>query len=292
MSKKTTMILLTCLLILFFLFIGLLHILSHSFNSPDYAIDAYFNDLNIEYTVHKENIKGHHVRYVETGLKADSSTLLLFIHGAPGTWDAFKEYLADFDLNNEFRMISIDRLGYGGSEFGKSQVDLEKHADIIIGILEKYHKTRSIIVSHSYGSPISAVVASKVPSIVDGLIMCAPVNDYNSEPVLWYSKLADLKVMRFLLPTFITVATDEKMNHIQSLKNISQHWDNVKCPILVYHGTDDSLAPYTGNVEFMKANYAEDQLTVVTEDEGGHLLIWFKAASFKRLILEFYNSIR
>ena len=108
--------------------------------------------------------------------------------------------------------------------------------------------------------------------------------------MLWYAKVANWKISRLVLPVFVKVATDEKMSHRQALKNISEHWDNIQCPVLHYHGTDDSIAPYTENIEFSKNNIKPELLTMVTEQDGGHLLIWFKGATFKELIIDFIRQ--
>ncbi len=277
--------------VLLVLFIVILNIISSTLNSPDYAIKAYFEDLNVEYQIHRTDYNGRELRYVETGIQEDSIPLLFFIHGAPGSWDAFKEYLADYDLNRAFRLISMDRIGYGGSSLGKSESDLTIHADAALHILEKYNPSECIVISHSYGSPISAVMATRKPDKIQGLVMCSPVNDYISEPLKWYAKLANWKIVRCVMPAIVNVATDEKITHKTSLKNIEAIWSHVKCPVFHYHGNEDILAPYNGNVEWSHNYLKNAPLTVRTEEEAGHLLIWFKAETFKNIIIDFYRSI-
>lgn len=279
------------ILTLLVLFLLIINFLSVSLNSPDYAIEAYFEDLNVNYQIHRIPFKDKTLRYVETGLQSDSVPLLFFIHGAPGTWDAFKEYLADYDLNQNFRLISMDRLGYGGSEKGQSETDLEIHADAANQILKKYRSSKTIIVSHSYGSPISVIMATKEPTLIDGLVMCSPVNDPESEPLKWYSYLANLNVSRLVLPDFIDVASDEKMSHRNSLEKVMRFWKEVQCPVLQYHGKKDNLAPFKGNVDHSMQHFQKNKLTIIPEEKGAHLLIWFKSATFKNIILNFYENL-
>ncbi|NNE26886.1 MAG: alpha/beta hydrolase [Saprospiraceae bacterium] len=276
--------------VLFILALLIINIMASVFNSTDYAIDEYFSKLNTPFQIHRTPYQGDELRFVETGIQNDTVPLLLFIHGAPGTWDAFKQYLADYDLNQNIRLVSMDRLGYGGSHFGQSERSIEKHALAALHILDKYENREVYVVSHSYGGPISAVMASLAPEKISGLIMCAPVNDPDSEPLAWYAKVANWKIARAVLPAFVDVATDEKMSHRQALRNIKDHWKNVQCPVLHYHGTEDSLAPFDGNVKFSKQNIHPDLVRFITDSGGGHLLIWFKAATFKQIILDFISQ--
>ena len=56
------------------------------------------------------------LHYVKTG--ADTLPTIFFVHGSPGSWDAFKIYLMDTALLQHFRLISVDRPGFGYSSFG------------------------------------------------------------------------------------------------------------------------------------------------------------------------------
>ena len=44
---------------------------------------------------------------------------LLFIHGTPGSWTAFSGYLANPTLQENYFMVSVDRLGWGESAVPK-----------------------------------------------------------------------------------------------------------------------------------------------------------------------------
>ena len=45
--------------------------------------------------------------YAETG--SDTNQMVLFVHGAPGSWDAFMKYLGDTALMRRAHLISVDR---------------------------------------------------------------------------------------------------------------------------------------------------------------------------------------
>jgi len=69
---------------------------------------------------------GHAVFYAHAGAK--ELPLLLFIHGAPGRWYGYIDYLSDSTLLKNFQMISIDRAGYGNSAKGGAVTSIAQQA--------------------------------------------------------------------------------------------------------------------------------------------------------------------
>jgi pimeloyl-ACP methyl ester carboxylesterase len=60
---------------------------------------------------------------------------LFFVHGSPGSWDAYKQFLEDSDLLKKFRIVSIDRPGFGYSQFGDA-MNLENQSRIIYPLID------------------------------------------------------------------------------------------------------------------------------------------------------------
>jgi pimeloyl-ACP methyl ester carboxylesterase len=61
---------------------------------PFGASKPFFQDKNLLFD-------GHNLHYIETG-NAQKPTLI-FLHGSPGSWNAFKEYLQDTTLLKKYR---------------------------------------------------------------------------------------------------------------------------------------------------------------------------------------------
>jgi pimeloyl-ACP methyl ester carboxylesterase len=72
------------------------------------------------------------LHYAKTG--ADTLPTLFFVHGSPGSWIKFGKYLMDTDLLKKYRMISIDRPGFGYSNFGQAK----KYRDNLISLADSY----------------------------------------------------------------------------------------------------------------------------------------------------------
>ena len=83
---------------------------------PDIKQKKNFQQEGIDLRTFTLEEDGHHLHYATTG--NDSLPTIFFVHGTPGSWDAFEKYLKDKELLHKFRLVSIDRPGFGYSDFG------------------------------------------------------------------------------------------------------------------------------------------------------------------------------
>ncbi len=222
------------------------------------------------------------LRYIMTD--SSKSHMLLLIHGAPGDWSNYKQYLQDADLISQFNVVAVDRMGYGRSNQGKSLVSITDQTYAIQEVINHLLPDRLILVGHSYGGPISAYLSTINTETCSGVIMVAPVNNPDTEQIKWYASLA--AGLRWILPGMINVATDEKFHHPKALKDISDIWQKITCPITHIHGTDDELADCESNISYSKDMIPPSVLTTVKLEKEGHLLIWDKYNLVKSTILK------
>ncbi|MFT6809828.1 MAG: pimeloyl-ACP methyl ester carboxylesterase [Saprospiraceae bacterium] len=105
------------------IFIGILHLVAPYVMGNDNSAESFFEPLNLAYSESFTAIGEVNLHAITVG---DSSlrSLILFIHGTPGSWMDFREYLADSLLRNRFRMIALDRPGQGLSNYGESMVSI------------------------------------------------------------------------------------------------------------------------------------------------------------------------
>src|SRR5665213_2489809 len=92
-----------------------------------------FQKKGITLTTRTMYIRGHGLHYVSVG--TDTMRTIVFVHGSPGSWDAFSPYLQDSTLRTRFRMISIDRPGFGYSDYGTA-LHIQQGCDIISSFLD------------------------------------------------------------------------------------------------------------------------------------------------------------
>jgi pimeloyl-ACP methyl ester carboxylesterase len=92
------------------------------------AVEGQFPD-----SYHTVTHAGRTMHYVRTGL---GKHLVVFVHGSPGSWDAFAEFMIDPDLIRSATLISVDRLGFGKSEPGQAEKSLGPQSILIARIIE------------------------------------------------------------------------------------------------------------------------------------------------------------
>lgn len=267
-----------------------LHLGARSFIGTASSAHDYFEKTNTPYQLDSVNYNGRILEYYSTGLDTPGSPIILFIHGAPGSWIGFKEFLVNDRLRDMAKLLSMNRPGYGHNSDGIATVSIADQTKAVKLILDKYKSSKVMLVGHSYGGPILGKLAADYPDQIDAGFMIAPVNDPESEPVKWYAYLCDLPILRSILPSFIQVATAEKMSHKAELGKIISDWNKITVPILHYHGALDNLAPFEQNIAFSKKHIDPNCLQLVTNETHDHLVIWDKTNVILGLIIRLFNE--
>lgn len=113
---------------------------------------AFFETTNTDF-IDKTVILGEYkIHYLQTG--DNQNPTLFFVHGSPGSWDAYKEYLKDTLLLQKYRMIAIDRPGFGYSNFSNAE-DLQTQAERITLFLKSIDNKKPItLIGHSMGGQL------------------------------------------------------------------------------------------------------------------------------------------
>lgn len=224
-----------------------------------------FAKRNIKFQSEYYKIKNRTIHYVITG--NDTLPTIVFIHGSPGSWDAFKRYLEDSALQRHYRMISIDRPGFGYSDFGDA-LNLNEQASLIGIILKHIQNGKPVcLVGHSLAGPLIMKLAANNAALpITNLVMLAGSVDPSEEkPETWRSTL-DRTPLRYFIPGAMRPSNAELLLFKQDVYETSKDMQRVTCCVLIMHGDKDDFVP-PGN-----ALFAQKNLTHAKEVK----LIWFK----------------
>ncbi len=238
-----------------------------------------------------EGKNGRHVHYAETG--SDTLPLVFFIHGAPGAWHYYINYLDDSTLLEHAHMISVDRPGYGKSDYGKSLTSIREQARLLHAIIvERSNNQPVILVGRSYGGPIAARIAMDYPADVHALVMLAPALDPAKEKFWWFSKPAKSSIVSWLLPDAVNVASEEKFSHVKELEEMLPLWDSVRAPSTVVVGSADNIVD-TANFSFAKRKLrnAKSKKFIWIKD-APHNISDTQPALVREIILDYADSLR
>lgn len=202
-----------------------------------------------------------------------SKPALVFIHGSPGSWDAFKSYLVDKRLLEKYYLVSIDRPGFGYSDFGEAQ-PLAFQTALIHEALQKLKLKNISLVGHSMGGPIVCDLAAQHTERYDRIfVLSGSVDPAAEKPEKW-RKIIKSKAVRYFVPTVLRASNDELFWLKTDLYDLENRLKNIVASVTVIHGTNDRLVPYA-NVEFMKkALKNAKNLNVITIDKADHFIPW------------------
>ena len=264
---------------------GLLALLSRcvQIRMSDKKVKAYFAGSPGQPVFAFTKAGAHSIHYASLG--ADTLPMVVFVHGSPGSWDAFIGFFKDSLLLDKARLISVDRPGFGKSNLGKPQRSLKAQAAALVPILEMSRSTtRPILVGHSLGGPLIARLAMDYPQLVGSLILVAPSVDPALEPKEWYRKVGDLLLVRPLLPAEIDVSNQEILPLKGELTRMLPGWKTLTLPITVIQGENDQLVP-AANADFVKRSAVNAPVRVVMIPGMNHFIPWNRPDVIREAIL-------
>ena len=217
-------------------------------------------------------LDGRSIHYAETGV--ENGPVVLFIHGTPGSWQAFGAYLGDAELAAKARLISLDRPGFGNSDPGNLDLSFASQATLFKKIVEPYLSSGPVIlVGHSLGAPVAARMAMDYPEMFAGLLLVAPSLDPELEYPRWYNLAADLLLISWLVPEQLALANREVMALRPELQDMVPLWSKIRVPVVLIQGMEDDLVD-PGNADFAERVIGDGQLKVVRVDGEGHFILW------------------
>ena len=233
---------------------------------------AFFATSKTEYIDVSLPIEEYTIHYIETGNK-NASTLFLD-HGSPGSWDAYKDYLKDSLLLPKYRLIAIDRIGFGYSNFGEA-VNLKTQAEVLERFVNLTSNGKPIyLIGHSLGGPVIVQMATDKPNQYKQLIILAGAVDPNAEkPEKWRS-IIKTKPLRYIIPGALRPANDELWWLKEDLFLLKPNLKNITSKVTIIHGTKDPLVPFS-NVAFMRREFINvKSLEIIPIENANHFIPW------------------
>ena len=233
---------------------------------------TFFTTSKTNYIDSSKEIDGFTIHYIETGNK--NASTLFFVHGSPGSWDAYKDYLKDSLLLSKYRMISIDRIGFGYSDFGKAE-NLKTQSYII----EKFTKLTAngkpiYLIGHSLGGPTIVQMAAEKPKDYSAIIILAGSVDPKAEKPETWRAIIKTTPIRYIIPGALRPSNDELWYLKNDLIQLKPKLQNITSKVIIIHGTKDPLVPYS-NVAFMRREFVNAKsLEIISIKDANHFIPW------------------
>lgn len=267
------------------LVLGLWLVLAQScftFRTPDKKVIASFREKGIELKTRYVKSGDYAIHYVQSG--ADTLPTLVFIHGTPGSWTAFEPYHADSLLLSRFRMISIDRPGFGYSNFGKA-INQEQQSALMLPVIRSFKNGKPLwLVGHSLGGATVLQLELDSPGISDGLVIISgSIDPALEKPERWRYVVARTP-LKLLLPGAFRPSNEELIYLKEDLKIMKPRLSEIRPPVFFIHGDTDKWVP-PSNVDFgMKMLTGSAKLDTAWIS-GGHFIPWTAFESVRDYLL-------
>lgn len=234
--------------------------------------ETFFTQSKTNYVDSSKEIEGYTIHYIETGNK--NASTLFFVHGSPGSWDAYKDYLKDSLLLSKFRMIAVDRIGFGYSNFGKAE-NLKTQSNIIEKFTKQIANGKPIyLIGHSLGGPTIVEMAAEKPNDYATLIIIAGSIDPKAETPENWRAIIKVKPIRYIIPGALRPANDELWWLKSDLYDLKPKLQNITSKVIIIHGTKDQLVPYS-NVAFMRREFVNAKsLDIISIKDANHFIPW------------------
>jgi pimeloyl-ACP methyl ester carboxylesterase len=242
------------------------------FRMADSKAKKTFDEKGIAVSFYNEPTDNINLHYVKTG--ADSLPTLFFVHGSPGSWDAFTIYMLDSALLHYFRIISIDRPGFGYSDFGNA-LHLEEQAVLIQKIIQKENNKKPVhLIGHSIGGPVIVQLAQDHPDAFASLTLLAGSISPKDEPKEYWRYLFMYTPIRWLMPGAFKPSNDEIMYFKKDLYRIDTGYARVKIPVTFIHGDADKFVTVK-NVDYGKKKLTNNPaVKIIIIPGAGHFIPW------------------
>lgn len=245
-------------------------------------INDYFTNKPMKPQFSTYQVGGRSIYYASVG--ADTLPMVLFIHGAPGSWVDYIKYFGDSNLVSKAHLVALDRPGYGKSGKGKPVTSITQQAEMIKPLLDlNKSKYPVILVGHSYGGPIAVRLA--MDEKVKAMLLLAPQVDPDHEKQFAINKLAGLKVIQWMMPGMLMTAYCEKKTHVDELKKLDSDWNKISTPTIYMFGEKDQIVP-PENAAYAKRKLTNAPLEVIAFPNENHFIPWTQQDSVTKVILK------
>lgn len=242
-----------------------------------------FSKRKVDLSIHDTIIKNRNLHFASTGV--DTLPTLVFIHGSPGSWMNYANYMWDPALGRKFKMISIDRPGFGYSGFGKP-LHLHEQCEIILPVLQSVKNEKPMyLFGHSMGAPVAIQLAAMDPLLFKGLVIAAGSIDVSQEKKETWRKIMAVKPLYWTLPGAFGPSNTELLFLKSDLLPLQKQFAKVICEVHFIHGSKDTWVPIQNIAYGKKMMVNAKRITVDTIYNADHQIPWKNRDRIIKLLL-------
>ncbi|HSF45929.1 MAG TPA: alpha/beta hydrolase [Chitinophagaceae bacterium] len=245
-----------------------------TFRISDDKAQSIFARKGLELKTNTIKVNGKDIHYAMVG--NDTLPTLVFLHGSPSAWNAFLSYMQDPELLFHFRMVSIDRPGFGFSDFGYA-LPLDEQSKLLMPVFREIRNNKPIyLAGHSLGGPLVVKMAADAPDLFAGIMLISGSVDPGLEPREQWRFFMENAPFKYFLPGSFRPSNTELVYFKKDVIALVPDFLKVKCAVYLVHGDKDTWVP-PANVEFAKQKLVNaSKVKVLMLPGGTHFIPWTK----------------
>ena len=254
-----------------------------SFRITDEEAKKQFQQKGVELNINNIKVGTRNIHYASVG--DESKPMLVFVHGTPGSWNAFMGYMEDKSLVEHFRIVSVDRPGFGYSDFG-NVVNLAAQSKILNDWLAKISNGKPVyLVGHSLGGPLVAKMAADAPDSYKGLVIISgSIDPAEEKPERWRVVLFKTP-LNYFIPGAFRPSNKELWWLKSDLRSLKDDFGKIHIPVYFIHGDNDTWVP-PGSVSFGKKMLSNsNQIGELMLPKGNHFIPWTHFKEIRDVLL-------
>lgn len=245
-----------------------------------------FKSKNVPLQMHDTVVNNCHLHYAVCG--EDNLPTLVFVHGSPGSWMHYMKYMWDEDLRKKYRIVAIDRPGFGYSNFGKA-MHLQEQCKIILPVLQSLKTAKPMyLVGHSMGGPVVVKLAADNSSLFKTVVIVAGAIDIKQEAKETWRHIMNVHPLYWCLPGAFGPSNTELLYLKKDLLPLQNDFKNITCNILFVHGDKDTWVPIENIAYGKKMMVNAASINADTLHGADHQIPWKKREQLKQILLQLY----
>ena len=245
-----------------------------------------FKSKDVPLTIYDTVINKHHLHYAVCG--PDTLPTLVFIHGSPGSWMNYMKFMWDTAMRKKFRVVAIDRPGFGYSDFGKA-MHLQDQCKMIMPVLEKLKTGQPMFLAgHSLGGPVVVKLAADNPSLFKTVVIIAGAIDINQEAKETWRHIMNVRPLYWALPGAFGPSNTELLYLKKDLLPLQNDFKNITCNVLFVHGDKDTWVPIKNIAYGTTMMVHAASIKADTIHGADHQIPWKNQDRLKEILLGLY----
>ena len=174
--------------------------------------------------------------------------VILYFHGNAGDLSRWGK-ITEFFVEKDYDVLVMDYRTYGKSKGKLSEQALYNDAQMCYNyVLDRYQESEIIVYGRSLGTGLATYLASN--NNPRQLILETPYYSLTDVAKHRFPMFPNNKLLRYDFPSYKFV-------------------QNVKCPISIFHGTDDTVVPYVSGEKLFNSMVQKEKMFFTIEN-GEH----------------------